>query len=141
MKERIFLDTDVILDLVLERKPYCYDSQRILSLIERDEISGYTSALVLANCYYIISRNRNKATAVKVLAKLRSILTILSVTDKDIGESLSSGFKDFEDGVQYFIAVNNGVNTIITRNIADYKSVDMMVFLPGDFLILRSASR
>jgi len=54
---------------------------------------------------------------------------------------LSSGFKDFEDGVQYFIAVNNGVNTIITRNIADYKSVDMMVFLPGDFLILRSASR
>ncbi len=121
MKKKIFIDTDVILDLVFERKPFFYDSQKILSLVEKNYFTGFTSSLILANCYYIINSNKNKDAAQKTIAKLRSILTVLPFTDKEIGESLNSNIKDFEDGIQYFIAVNNGINTIITRNIQDYK--------------------
>ena len=114
MKEKIFIDTDVILDLVFERKPFFYNSQKIISLIEKNYFIGFTSSLILANCYYIISSNKNANVAKKTISKLRSILTILPFTDKEIGESLNSKIKDFEDGIQYFIAINNGLDTITT---------------------------
>ncbi len=141
MKKKIFIDTDVILDLVFERKPFFYDSQKILSLVEKNYLLGFTSSLIMANCYYIINSTKNKNIAKKTIAKLRSILTILPFTDKELGESLNSNIKDFEDGIQYFIAVNNGINTIITRNIQDYKKVDINVFLPNDFLKLDKIER
>jgi predicted nucleic acid-binding protein len=141
MKENIFIDSDVILDIIFERKPYYYSSQKILSLVEKNYFTGFTSSLILANCYYIISNHKNKVTAQKTISKLRSILTILPFTDKEIGESLNSNINDFKDGAQYFIAVNNGLDTIITRNIQDYKNVDIKVFLPKDFLELEKIKK
>lgn len=141
MKKKIFIDTDVILDLVFERKPFFYDSQKILSLVEKNYLLGFTSSLIMANCYYIINITKNKNIAKKTIEKLRSILTVLPFTDKELGESLNSNIKDFEDGIQYFIAVNNGINTIITRNIQDYKKVDINVFMPIDFLKLDKIKR
>ena len=136
MKEKIYINTDVILDVVFERKPFFYDSQKILSLIEKNYFIGFTSSLILANCYYIISSNKNENIAAKTISKLRSILTILPFTDKEIGESLNSNIKDCEDGIQYFITINNEVDIIITRNISDYKNIDINVFMPNDFLKL-----
>lgn len=77
MKEKIFIDTDIILDVVFERRPFFYDSQKVLSLIEKNYFIGFTSSLILANCYYIISNNNNKNTAAKTVSKLRSIMTVL----------------------------------------------------------------
>jgi predicted nucleic acid-binding protein len=136
MKEKVFLDTDVILDVVFERNPHFYYSQTVLSLIEKNLIIGFTSSLILANCYYIIGSNKNRETAKQTISKLRSFLTILPFHDKEIGESLNSDIKDFEDGVQYFIAINNGLETILTRNISDFKNVDIHVLTPKDFLNL-----
>jgi len=141
MKEKIFIDTDVILDLVFERKPFFYDSQRILSLVEKNKLGGFSSSLVLANCYYIISHNINDKTAAKTISKLRSLLTVLPFTDREIGEALNSNMKDFEDSVQYFIAVNNRINTIITRSIVNYKNADITVFLPNDYLNLEKIKK
>ena len=89
MKEKIFIDTDVILDLVFEREPFFYDAQKILALVENNLIAGYTSTLILANCYYIISSNKNRMIAAKTISKLRSILKVLPFSDKEIGESLN----------------------------------------------------
>ncbi len=141
MKEKIFIDTDVVLDLVFEREPFFYDAQKILALVENNLIAGYTSTLILANCYYIISSNKNRTIAAKTVSKLRSILKVLPFTDKEIGESLNSNMKDFEDGVQYFIAVNHGIKTLITRNIGDYKNAGISVFLPNDFLNLEGIKK
>ena len=133
---RVFIDSDVLLDVILNRKDHCADSQKILALAESNKIAGCTSALVIANCYYIVESNRDKATADRAVRKLRSILNVLPLTDKEIGESLSSSFKDFEDGVQFFIAMNNAVDTIITRNISDYKKASVKVLSPKDYLSL-----
>lgn len=136
MKEKVFLDTDVILDVVFERNPHFYYSQTILSLIEKNLIIGFTSSLILANCYYVISSNKNREAAKQTISKLRSFLIVLPFHDKEIGESLNSDIKDFEDGVQYFITINNGLDTIVTRNISDFKNVDIHVLTPKDFLNL-----
>lgn len=137
MKEKIFIDTDVLLDIFLNRDPYIVHSQKILSVIEKNIFSGYTSALIIANCHYIISNNLSKNVADKSISKLRELLTVVSLTDREIGESLNSNFRDFEDGLQYFIAVNNGIRVIITRNVSDYKNVDIDVFTPENFLNLK----
>src|SRR4030066_1814861 len=100
MIEKLFIDTDIILDVVFKREPFFSDSQKVLSLIERNYFSGFTSSLVIANCYYIISSNNDEKIALKTISKLRSILKVLPFTDKEIDESLNSNIKDFEDGIQ-----------------------------------------
>jgi len=139
--EKIFIDTDVLLDVLLNREPHVKNSSKILAYIEKNLFKGYTSSLILSNCYYIISSNINHKLALNSINKLRSILTILPYTDKEIGESINSSFNDFEDGVEYFIAVNNGINTIITRNIKDFKKADCNVFMPTDFLCLKEVKK
>ena len=134
--KKIFVDSDILLDVVLERKPFFYDSQKLIALIEKNQFRGFTSSLIIANCFYIVSTNKTIAIAEKTISKIRSILTVLPFTDKEIGESLNSSFKDFEDGIQYFVAINNGIDTIITRNISDFKSIDINVFMPKDFLAM-----
>jgi len=134
--KKIFIDSDIILDVVLQREPFFKSSQKVMAYIEKNKFQGFTSALILANCFYIISNIKNKELAENAISKIRSILTILPFTDKEIGESLNSGFKDFEDGVQYFVALNNGIDTIITRNISDYKEMHLNVFKPKEFLSL-----
>ncbi len=138
MKIKAFIDTDVILDVVFKREPFFPDSQKILSLVERNQISGYTSSLILANCYYIIKSQNNKNLADITISKLRSIFTVLPFTDKEIGKSLNSNFKDFEDGVQYFIASNHGIDTIITRNISDFQHADITVIRPKEYLLQKN---
>ncbi len=141
MKEKLFLDTDVILDVVFKREPHFSDSQKVMSLVEKDYFPGYTSSLIIANCYYIISDNKDKKTALKTISKLRSVLNILPFTDKEIGKSLSSSIRDFEDGIQYFICLNNNINNLITRNISDYKGVDINILTPKDFLNLEKIKK
>ncbi|MFA5879039.1 MAG: PIN domain-containing protein [Candidatus Margulisiibacteriota bacterium] len=135
-KNKVFFDTDVILDVCFDRKPHVYYSQQILGLAEINEILGCTSALVLANCYYILSHQINEPKAREIVAKLRSFLTILPFTDKEINESLSSDFKDFEEGIQYFICLNNGIKTLVTRNIKDFRVKIINIFTPEQYLKL-----
>ena len=141
MREKIFLDTDVILDVIFKRKPHFLDSQKVMSLVEKDFFCGYTSSLVIANCYCIISSNKDQKTALKAISKLRSVLNILPFTDKEIGESLSSDIRDFEDGIQYFICLNNNIGNLVTRNIADYKDMDINALTPKDFLNLEEIKK
>lgn len=133
MKEKIFLDADVILDILLDRKPYSLFSQKIFALIEQNKIEGYTSSLVLSNSYYIIRKLSSHQKAIKAINKIRSIITVFSFTDKEIGESINAEFKDLEDGIQHFIALNNGVNVIITRNIKDFRKASLKILTPEEY--------
>ena len=131
MKQKVFLDADVILDIILERHPYDQFSGAILALCETHVIEGHTSSLILANIYFILKKYSSHAFALKTLAKLRSILNVLPLTVKEIDEAVNS---DFEDGLQYFIAFNNHISAIITRNPKDFKKSSLEIFTPKEFL-------
>jgi predicted nucleic acid-binding protein len=141
MREKLFLDTDIILDVIFKREPHFIDSQKVMSLVEKNYFQGYTSCLIIANCYYIINSNKDRKTALKAISKLRSFLNILPFTDKEIGESLSSDIKDFEDGIQYFICVNNYIDNLVTRNIVDYRDMEIAALTPKDFLNLEETKK
>jgi predicted nucleic acid-binding protein len=143
MKDKIFIDSDIILDLFLKRKPHCYSSADLFSKIENNEIEGYVSSLIFSNLFYILRKEKSAKTAVLILQKLNSLVEILSVDRNIIEEALNSEFKDLEDAIQYFTAKNNGVNIIITRNITDYSKYikDSVVITAKEYLTSLEAKK
>jgi predicted nucleic acid-binding protein len=132
--KKIFIDSDIFLDTILDRKPHNEFSNELINLCEKNEIGGYTSSLVVANIYYIINKISSHQKAIQAISKIRSLVTVLSFTDKEIGGSINAEFGDFEDGVQYFIAVNNKIDCIITRNTKDFQKASISVLTPKEFL-------
>lgn len=135
-KKYIYIDIDIFLDTILKRKPHHQYSDKIISLCEQNEIKGFTSALVIANIFYIINKAGNFQMAIKAIGKIRSIIKVLPLTDKEIGESINAEFKDFEDGVQYFVSINNKINFFITRNIKDFTKASTAILSPQEYLEL-----
>lgn len=135
--KKILIDTDVILDFFFDRKPFSENSTTILNLCENKIIEGYVTPVIISNIYYLLRRN---AKHEKVIEKLKLLLTILNVLKMDkstIEKALNSDFKDFEDALQNFSAVNFGeIEAIITRNIKDYKRSEIGVLTPESFVNL-----
>ena len=132
---QILLDTDVILDFFLERKPFFQDSVKILSLAENKKIKVYVTSLSFSNCYYILKQIGSRETVIDNLRKLARISEIMSVNSKSVELALYSEFRDFEDALQYFSAYQKDkINVIITRNIKDYKKSELPVMTPENYL-------
>ncbi len=131
----LFIDTDVIIDFLVDRKPYSREAAFIFTLIDQKKLKGNVSSLTFSNLYYVL---RKMEPHKKVLAKLDSIskmLTILNVGEQNIKDAIESGFSDFEDSIQYFCALDHKkIEVIITRNTKDYKNSTISVMTPGDFL-------
>ena len=134
MSQKVFLDADVILDVILERTPHHVFSEEVLASCESGINEGFASSLTLANIYFILRKNDHHAFAVKTISKIRAILRILPLTVKEIDEAISADFSDFEDGLQYFIALNHRISTIITRNPKDFRKSSIDVLTPREFL-------
>lgn len=136
---KVFIDTDIFLDLLSERHPFYKNAAEIFSLIDTGQIIGYTSPIVFANLHYILSKQLTKSYAIASLKKLRSMVKIVSVSEKDIDLSLESSFSDFEDAIQHFSAISADIPFIITRNIKDYKKATITVCTPDDYLTMWSS--
>ena len=132
--EKVFVDTDIILDLLSNRQPFYIHSANLFSAADKNEIKLYVSSLSFANLNYILSKQYSAGQARKKLLKFKTLVTILSVTDKVIELALSSEFKDFEDGIQYFTAIENNIKIVLTRNLKDYKSAQISVLTAEQFL-------
>ena len=131
---KIFVDTDIILDLLGNREPFYIHSANLFSAADRKEISIYVSALSFANLNYILSRQYSAVQARKKLMIFKTLVTVLSITDKVIELALTSDFKDFEDAIQYYSAIENNIKVLLTRNLKDYKSALIPVLTAEQFL-------
>lgn len=132
--KKIFLDSDVILDLLLDREPYNNDIAEIIESSIANKITLCISAVSITNLNYIIGRIENKNSADKKTAKILQIVRVESVTESAIKKSINSKFNDFEDGVQNFCAKESKHKIIITRNTKDYKESDLAIFTPKEYL-------
>jgi predicted nucleic acid-binding protein len=132
--EKVFVDTDIILDLLSEREPFYAHSATLFSRADKGEIKLFVSSLSFANLNYMLSRQYNADQARKKLLKFKTLVTVLAVNDKIIDLALSSDFKDFEDGIQYFTSIENNVKIILTRNLKDFKTSEIPVMTAEEFL-------
>jgi predicted nucleic acid-binding protein len=136
----IFIDTDVIIDFLIDREPHSREAAIIFTLIEQKKLKGFVSSLTFSNLYYVLRKIESHN---KVIAKLDSIsrlLTILKVDQQTIKYAIASGFPDFEDSIQYNCALDyKKIDILITRNIKDYKGSEIPVMTPADYLKMVSS--
>jgi predicted nucleic acid-binding protein len=133
---RILVDLNVVIDVIQHRQPFYEDSARVLDAVVRKEVSGWLAAHTLTTLFYVISRLRNRETAVSVLTGLLGSFTAATVDDAVVRKALSWGWDDFEDAVQMAAAVASNVDYLITRNIDDFQSGPVSVVQPAAFLVL-----
>lgn len=133
--DTILIDTDVILDFFFDRDPYAEFATEILNRCAEKKINGFTTPVVICNVYYLL---RKTAKHQIIIEKIKQLLSIIEVTKMDkevVLDALNSEFKDFEDALQNFSAVQHGkINIILTRNIKDFKKSDVAVLTPEIYL-------
>ena len=132
--EKVFVDTDIVLDLLSNRQPYYTHSAHLFSEADIGKTKIYVSSLSFYKLNYILSRQYSAGQARKKLLKFKTLVSVLAVTDKSVELALSSDFKDFEDGLQYFTAIENNLKTLLTRNLKDYKASEITVMTAEQFL-------
>jgi predicted nucleic acid-binding protein len=137
--DKIFIDSDIILDLIQERENYS-DALQLFTLIEENKIKGFVSPLIFANLFYILRKQESSKFALQVLIRLKALLHILTIGDKIIELALSSGFKDFEDAIQYYSALEENLEYLITRNKEDYKKTGIIICNAKEYLAIRSSN-
>jgi predicted nucleic acid-binding protein len=130
----LFVDSDVLLDMLLEREPYYIYTQALLFESEKRNIQLKTSALIISNVHYVLSKSIGSYTSKKRLKEIVQVIEVLSLESDIINIALDSSFADFEDAVQHLIAKRNNCDAIVTRNTRDFKNSDIPVFKPEQFL-------
>ena len=133
-REKIFLDTDVILDLLTQRPPHFEPALELFTRIQDKVILAYTSPVIIANIFYILSRHFKRKKAMQCLIKLKTLVKVLNCGDRVIELALSSDFNDFEDSIQYYTALENNLDILITRNVKDYKTAKMNICTPLEYI-------
>ncbi len=134
MKDKLFLDTNVVVDLLGEREPFYEFVAKIATLADDGKIHLVVSALTYPTVYYLLSRFEDKETVKEKIRKFKVIAETSDLTNKVIDKGLSSRFRDFEDSLQYFCAVNSDCNVLITRNAKDFKESEIPVLTPFEYL-------
>ena len=131
---KIFVDTDICLDLLSGRKPFNPVAERLFTLADSGKIKIHVSSLSFANIDYILQSHYKVNDSRKILAKFKTLVTVVAVDDKIIDLAIVSDFIDFEDAIQYNTAIENKIKVILTRNLKDYKKSTIQVMNPETFL-------
>jgi predicted nucleic acid-binding protein len=129
---KVLFDTNVILDVLLEREQFLELSSNLVSSAETGVIKGYLCATTITTIDYLVSRQYNKEKAKTAIHNLLKIFEIASVDRTVLKESVNSKFTDFEDAVQYFSGHLIPVDSIVTRNISDFKYAEYPVYSPSE---------
>jgi len=105
-----------------------------LSLADKKKLTLSISSLCLADIHYILSGKNPEMEVRKILMKFKVLVNVLSLDDKITDLALNSDFRDFEDAIQYYTALENEQEMIITRNHPDFKESKLPVMTAGEFI-------
>ena len=127
--KHFFVDTNIILDLLLDRQPHSKSASVLFDLAMKGRIKVYVSAITMNNLYYILQKLKSHTEAVRILKKLHIFITVLDTTSSDVQAALDSNNKDFEDALQISTSHRHTkINAIITRNIKDFKKSQLPIW-------------
>lgn len=130
----LFLDTNLLIDLIDKRETFYNDIAVIASMAENKDFKLAASSLSFVNTVYVVSRSIEEKLVLEALKKFRIICDVSNVDEIVIDKSLISNFNDFEDAVQYFSALHHKSDIILTRNKKDFKNSEIPTMTPSEFL-------
>ena len=131
---RIFLDTNILLDVLGRREPHFASSSSIWSRVERGDHEGYVSAISFNNVFYIVRRLAGARAARKAMKLMRDIFRIVPLDEQLIHSAIDSDLADLEDAVQYHSAARVSANCIVTRNVRHFPKDPVPAVTPEEFL-------
>ena len=132
--KKILLDTNVILDIALERDDFVTNSIELLLLINKLDYRVFISATTVTDIYYISKKQVGRDKTIHFLTKLFEHIKIAGVDTTIILNALNSGLKDFEDAVQIETAKQNDISIVITRNKKDFENSNMNIYTPAEYI-------
>jgi predicted nucleic acid-binding protein len=131
----VLIDTNIALDVLLDRRPFSETSMRVIVLSEKRRINAFVSASAVTDIYYIIRKTlKSKNSAIELLKKFIKTINIAPVEESHIYEALDLNWNDFEDVIQYVVGKSKNVEYIVTRNQPDFQCLDVKIVSPEDFL-------
>lgn len=128
------VDTNVILDVLLQRDAFVADSAAVMAAIETSRCGGLLCATTITTIHYIARRHLGTKGSTSKIADLMSIFAIAPVNQAVLKSSLSNGITDFEDAVLHESALQAGADCIVTRNVRDFKKSKILVYTPAQFI-------
>ncbi len=134
MMQRIFLDTNIILDFLGEREKFYKPAAKVMTLADKKQIEIFTTTNSITNLFNILSKFEGQKIAWEKVRKFKLICGISITDDEVVEKALNSNFKDFEDALQYFSAVATDCEIILTRNEKDFKNALIPVMDAESFL-------
>lgn len=132
---KVLIDTNIIVDVALDREPFSAESDRILTFVEEGQIQGYVSASTFSDLYYIIRRDKGRDWTLEFLRQLAIFCQVATVDNSVISMALTCNFKDFEDAIQYSTAAINRIDAIVTRNPRDFPVTTPRIVTPNQLIL------
>ena len=133
---KVLFDTNVVLDVLLDRKPHVDASLALMTQVEQKKIKGYLCANSVTTLDYLITKTLNRTQAKHTIKNLLSLFSIAPVNESTLRIALDLDFSDFEDAVLYQSAIDAGINAIVTRNGRYFKKAKLPIYSPQELLNL-----
>ncbi|WP_347066809.1 PIN domain-containing protein [Flavobacterium sp. WV_118_3] len=130
----LFIDTNIIIDLIAQREPYYQPIAKIATLAESKKLKIIATPLSFINTFYVLSKHMDKKKLSRILTKLRILCDVAPTNANTVDKALASGFNDFEDAVHYHSALTVKSDIFITRNKKDFKKTEIPVMTAAEFL-------
>ncbi|MDZ4072901.1 MAG: PIN domain-containing protein [Sediminibacterium sp.] len=131
--KKIFIDTNILVDLIADRKPFSKYAIEIFNLAENKKIRLYTSSHSIATTYYLLKKFIDDKSLRGILLSLFEFVTVIPVDEQVLSKGLRAKQKDFEDAIQVYCAITvEKIDCIVTRNIKDFKGVEIPVLAPDE---------
>ena len=131
---KILIDTNVILDVLCDRKEFVKDSSLIWKYCELNRVEGYISALTILNIVYILRKELTPEKTRQVIQQITMIFQVVDLKSSDLKNAADMLTSDYEDAIQMCQANRIGAEFIVTRNIKDYADSAVSVLTPSEFV-------
>jgi predicted nucleic acid-binding protein len=137
--KNVFIDTSVLMDVLIQREPFYMASAQVWSLAEKGIVCGLISVISFNNIYYVVRKQKNRRIAERTLVNLRDTFVPISLNKQILNQAIDAGFADFEDAIQYFSAVQGDADYLVSRNPKHFKNVDLPILSPDEFIVALGA--
>lgn len=134
MKNKLFIDTNVMLDFLGERNPFYESIAKLATLADKKKVQIFVSPISFATVNYFLVKSETSEVAIEKLRKFKIICEICKLDQHTVEKALNSSFKDFEDSLQYYSAIDSNCDIIITRNGKDFKKSLIPVMTADEYL-------
>lgn len=130
---KLFLDTNIVVDLLERREPFCHDAVRLFSMAYNRQVQLIVSPMTFSTASFLLHKHGSEGVR-NLLSNLRQLSRVAAANERTVDDSLASQFKDFEDAMQYYTALRANADIIITRNGKDFVHSKLPVMTAGEFI-------